>query len=51
MDGSGDAQAQNDISDSFFSGGQVGLEGTVSNLFNVGFKSIDERKMFLYGQR
>ena len=27
MDGSGDAQGQNDIGDSFFAGGQVGLEG------------------------
>ena len=28
MDGSGDAQGQNDISESFFAGSQVGLEGT-----------------------
>ena len=30
MDGSGDAQGQNDISDSFFAGSQVGLEGTTN---------------------
>ena len=29
MDGSGDAQGQNDISENFFAGGQVAIDGNV----------------------
>lgn len=36
MDGSGDAQGQNDIGDSFFAGGQVGLEGEDSEHIGSG---------------
>ena len=46
MDGSGDAQGQNDISDSFFAGSQVGLEGTI----HLNMSCIMRKPFFAYAK-